>query len=811
MDFRDKDPIISFNPDGDGYDYGIATSDGSAFDVNATKVIDDRTGMILVGKNNPNWKKALEEETQSGNTISKADDGRYYSTKMPKFFSDPIIGEPRVKDTAENVLEQAKIDYKFAMDFKETLGGVEAIKKNWLTESGIKTNIPFIGGLLGASKKSELIDSIERIKNPSLYEKNWDSYTAESTPKSTSFYGIEVSTKTYKTTAEEMLDLQRLSAIQGGKEKYIEKMKQIDKDRIEKHFEYLNTNKSYMYKVLDNASRLPSIMVEFFATGGLASAGSATTKMMAEKILGKLAISSAGKLALKTAGWSGGAIARSAGLGSNTLDTMSQRRLDIVMGLKENENWATSAMIAWGDTVIEAASESAGEGITSIGKYSLDRLPFGSKVTSALESAWIKVTGGNKGEFARKILSTGGYSNIIGEIGEERLGTLLRAITDVDDFGLGKDASMIDRIKAGITQDIENIGVEVGVLAIPAGGQVALGQLLNIGKQKPDFDSTIFDQTSKEAISEVSNEIIADATKEVAPNGKTADNTVIKPTAKPMEATKQVDGTNAAIEQPKTVIRLVTIETANTSKEINQVVEQIITQGIGFNTSARQVDLNEFREALHLDGISSKERISFQQTLQRAKDLNIIADAMNIAAQVNSGVKHIDIYEKAGLVMKAAQIKYQHKLLEQDMDKATDKVDIDSIGAKQDILQKEFDVLTTALFAEGSTAGRLLNSQKLTINQNFDLVSLRNRAKKQKGRELTEKENEKITQLSKDLEMQKSLNDALQKRIDESTAKQFVRQGSIAKFSKMSRSDIDSQLNSLIGRTKQLLEEGCFN
>jgi hypothetical protein len=391
------------------------------------------------------------------------------------------------------------------------------------------------------------------------------------------------------------------------------------------------------------------------------------------------------------------------------------------------------------------------------------------------------------------MLSKGGYSNILGEIGEERLGTILRAITDVDDFGLGKDANMIDRLKAGLLQDIENIGVEIGVLAVPMAGQFALGQVANFGKIKPDFDSTQFDQTETPAT------------------------TPVMATTSPVEATKQEIGINAppkTDKAEKTTIQQkpITIETANTSNEVSQIVEQIITQGTAKpETSARQADLQDDRASLGLDGIASAERKSWQRSLQQAKDLNIINTALRTAAEINSKPRPLDDVETAGFVMKAAQLKKEHKNLIQGMEKLEDKADIDSLSAKINAVEQEFDTITQALYKSGTEKGRALVSQKLTINQDFDLLSLKNRAKKIKGRELTESENKKIEQLSKDLESQKIQNDLLQKKIQDLMAKTFVRDGSIKKYGRMNRAEINSEMDSLIARTKQLLDEGCLN
>ena len=50
-------------------------------------------------------------------------------------------------------------------------------------------------------------------------------------------------------------------------------------------------------------------MIEFAATGGLAKLGSAGTRKFSEKLLGQYAKSKTGQLALRSAGWLGGAAA----------------------------------------------------------------------------------------------------------------------------------------------------------------------------------------------------------------------------------------------------------------------------------------------------------------------------------------------------------------------------------------------------------------------------------------------------------------------------------------------------------------------
>lgn len=768
-----------FDPESDGYDYQAAIDSGNIADEKTKHwgSIDPRTGMVLKGKNHPTWNQMVEEEVKLGNTVIKADNGRYYSVKLPKYLSEAKIAEPETgfEDNTQNVLERANRDFDFAVENNLPLDVFDALKREWATSSGLQKKVPFYGGLYGLYEHSEMIDTAQRLKNPSRYEEAyWYEYQ----------------------DAQTRLPQEKLDEMFGDKEKFIEQFKQQDEKVISAYLKYISTDKTVMNKIATGVSVLPTWAIEFWATGGLASLGDDAARKAGEKILGAYAKTTVGKMAMWSAQISAGGVTRSAGLGHQVLEKMSQRQLDVVLGLREEEGWAMSALVAWGDTVIEAASESAGEGLTTAGGVVLGKLPFGSKVVPALEKAWIAATGGTKGEFARKLFSKGGYSNILGEIGEERIGTILRAVTEVDDFGLGKDASMIDRLKTGLLQDIHNIGVEIGVLSVPMAGQFALSQVAELGRVKSDFDSTQFDQ--KEQLEPTpSAEVIEDITADT--EGKQPPSQ--PPTEKPAERPKEPE-----------ITKPVTIETANTSKEVDEIAKQIISQGIDpTKTSARQADLQEDRASLGLDGIASAERKAWQVSLQQAKDRNIISSALRIAAEINANPRPLNDVETAGLVMKAAQLKREHKSLMQEMDKLTEKADINSKATQIDAVEKEFDALTQAIYKSGTEKGRALASQKLTINQDFDLLSLKNRAKKSKGRELTEKETAALEERAKALDVREKLIAQREKQINEKQVKRIIKEGSISRYAKMNRSEIDLELDSLVSRTKQLIKEGCLN
>jgi hypothetical protein len=968
-----------FDPESDGYDYQAAIDSGNIADEKTKHwgSIDPRTGMVLKGKNHPTWNQMIEEEVKLGNTVIKADNGRYYSVKLPKYLSEAKIAEPETgfEDNTQNVLERANRDFDFAVENNLPLDFFDALKREWATQSGFVRKIPFFGGFAGFAENRKTAAAAERIS------KKWDYATPIG-------FKDEVSERMSGRMAKGDIEYDPyVGSIYADKES--------DEKIVSAYLKYISTDKTVMNKIATGASALPTWAVEFWVTGGLASLGDDAARKAGEKILGAYAKTTAGKMAMWSAQISAGGVTRSAGLGHQVLEKMSQRQLDAVLGLREEEGWAMSALVAWGDTVIEAASESAGEGLTTAGGVVLGKLPFGSKVVPALEKAWIAATGGTKGEFARKLFSKGGYSNILGEIGEERIGTILRAVTEVDDFGLGKDASMIDRLKTGLLQDIHNIGVEIGVLSVPMAGQFVLSQVAELGRVKPDFDYTQFDQKeqleptpSAEVIEDITagteGKAVLEGTGETMPPAPTAEGEIWyhgtpsevlnfgkaskgnelpfgvhftqnkalaedfasgitkgKPTGKtgriietklniknPLdiqkgiykEGTKEFDvlseiakrsgltnvirpykdgnfvgqalytnGTKAELpegtinainpkevlnsaklsaikavlkengydqaikysmfgtrdpmgmgapeytqavaildsklipsqpptekpaEKPKEpeITKPVTIETANTSKEIDEIAKQIISQGIDpTKTSARQADLQEDRASLGLDGIASAERKAWQVSLQQAKDRNIINSALRIAAEINANPRPLNDVETAGLVMKAAQLKREHKSLMQEMDNLTEKVDIDSKAAQIDTVEKEFDALTQAIYRSGTEKGRALASQKLTINQDFDLLSLKNRAKKMKGRELTEKETAALEERAKALDVREKLIAQREKQINEKQVKRIIKEGSISRYAKMNRSEIDLELDSLVSRTKQLIKEGCLN
>ncbi len=329
-------------------------------------------------------------------------------------------------------------------------GFLETLKQEWTDPVRVGNKIPITGALFGIYEMVDVMKSVRRLSDPKF------DYSKPFVPKPT--FGQQVGLlQGFQTPAQK----QPIFFTREG-----------DIKIIENYIERVTRDRTFGGKVAAGISILPTWMVEFAMTGGLASLGKESTKKGMVELLGKYSKTKIGNAAMRAAGWTGGAVTRATlGLPTRVTEKAVERQAQAKIGLREQEGWASSFAKAWGDVVIEAASEEAGAAITGAGAAILRRTPFGSKIVNGLQKAWTTATGGSKGEFARQLFAKGGYSNILGEIGEERLGTILRALTGVEDFGAGPEAGVLQRLAAGLKQDIENLGVEAVVLSVPLAGQ----------------------------------------------------------------------------------------------------------------------------------------------------------------------------------------------------------------------------------------------------------------------------------------------------------------------------------------------------
>jgi ParB-like chromosome segregation protein Spo0J len=345
------------------------------------------------------------------------------------------------------------------------IGFSEEFKNQW-TGKNLITKIPITGGIVGAIESVKIIVIANRATDPNFDYDHFNRFRDEmARGRATGLFGIDRSGP--PSAANRESDLKFIAG-------------------VIKDFEKQQRGRTFGGKVAAGVSQLPTWMVEFMATGGLASLGDDVAKKAGEKLLRKYVKTAAGKAVLKTSRLATGAVVRtSTGLLPRVGEKAVNRQELISLGIAEEEGWATSLAKAWGDVAIESFSEETGGVLTKGAGKLLSKLPFGQRFITTLQNKWVALGFGTSDDFASKVFTKAGYSNILGEMGEERIGTLLREATGVSD----RKGGFGERVWNGMKEDfkLENLGVELVTLLTPAAAKrgMTIGQSLTQGVDVP--------------------------------------------------------------------------------------------------------------------------------------------------------------------------------------------------------------------------------------------------------------------------------------------------------------------------------------
>lgn len=195
--------------------------------------------------------------------------------------------------------------------------------------------------------------------------------------------------------------------------------------------------------------------------------------------------------------------------------------------------------------------------------------------------------------------------------------------------------------------------------------------------------------------------------------------------------------------------RAVPVRESSTTADVEskRVTPESLPEVPESSTSAKKVELAADRAELDLPELPPAERKSWQQSLNEAKPEN----ATRLADEVLNRPRALSDSETASLVVRAQQVKNEHAAKLREIGEATDESTISARRNELETLEREFDQLTQAARLSGTEKGRTLAAQKLTINQDYDLISLVQRAKAAKGRELTPDERSRYEQQSKQI------------------------------------------------------------
>lgn len=619
-------------------------------------------------------------------------------------------------------------------------------------------------------------------------------------------------------------------------------------------------------KVAKGISALPTFMIEFALSGGLAAMGSKAAKKAGTKLIGKYAASKAGKAALATAGITAGGLVRASTLLTPRVgEKAAERQMLANIELKDPETWATSLAKAWGDTVIEAASEETGGLITKgLGKAAstlISKLPKGQQFVTKLGESWVKLTGGTQNEFLKKISTKVGYSNMIGEMGEERIGTILREVTGVSD----REGNMIERVVEGLREDfqLENVGVEAITLVVPGAARTIASRILNatpeeaideegnITFEEPVEEEPVAPTTLEEIPEKVevpkktAQEVADEAIKEPEPlqiAKERAIKTLVDAGRTEISARKTVEGIKTD-KQLKNVMSLVEAEGGAKIEAVKEPITQEVkkkteprppeqtttdrTPAIqkdvadaavvdvtdpAFPTSTKRDSTKEIRERLGLAKVNSKERRSDEQALAEAIKRKIPQKAGRIANEINAGgtERVLSDIEDAGMRVAVAELEIEHEQLMDLIGKEKDDATTKTLSVEAERVENELSSLLNALEVSGSEAGRALRARKVQIGRDFKLTSVLNRAKSAAGKKISKTKRLIFEGLTKRLDVATKKIVTLEKEVRELQAKKLIRRGA-KRFTTLKTQQRRQTIADLASDVNTLLEAGCNN
>ncbi len=266
----------------------------------------------------------------------------------------------------------------------------------------------------------------------------------------------------------------------------------------------------------------------------------------------------------------------------------------------------------------------------------------------------------------------------------------------------------------------------------------------------------------------------------------------------PIEVTKK--------PEPRPPEQTTTEKTPVIQKQVTETVETDFTKA----TSAKQASLAEDRESMGLDEINSPDRRSWEESLRQATKEKIPSKANRIAEEVNANPRPLSDIETAGVVQRMAELKSEHQAAMDDIGETKDGVEVKTKAAEIERIEAEFDALTRAVQLSGTEKGRALAAQKLTINKDFKLISVLNRAKAAAGKKLTAIQNKIFKGLTEKLTKTTKRVETLEAQINELQAKSQLQRGN-KRFRNMTLQQKNRNIQTLANRAKVLLEQGCAN
>jgi hypothetical protein len=226
-------------------------------------------------------------------------------------------------------------------------------------------------------------------------------------------------------------------------------------------------------------------------------------------------------------------------------------------------------------------------------------------------------------------------------------------------------------------------------------------------------------------------------------------------------------------------------------------------------TSARKDQIAADRRELALDELPSPERDAFEASLQRARNDGLDAQAIRIADEIEASPRALTPDETSGMVLRLSDLKKHYRIANDRMKRLADPTEINLQDAEMRRIKEDFDKISKAVDTSGSEKGRALVFQKLTINDDYELLSVLNRAKGAKGQQLTEAETAKIRKLTERVEASEKQLQELETRFRDIQAREIITER--RRSARRTPKQLDDEIGQLTEKARSLLRAGCYS
>ncbi len=357
------------------------------------------------------------------------------------------------------------------------IGFMESLKNTQVREK-----IPFIGSLYTAQRIGLVIHAVRRLNNESLYEQDFERDAAD--------------LKAARQGDPFAIMRPWGPLVTDTKQARIDDIRRVEEWVVELE-ERQRRGITIGGRIAEGIVELPGFMVEFLLTGPFFKSASVTAKTAARKVLGRLADKGVGRLAVRVAGAGFGTLARTgvniprvlAGAAEQMSPDISVTPEGAMVFTEATTSPWSALARSFGDLYIENLTEVSGRAIGEavagasrlVGGKLAKQFPKLSSYTEELAKSWLaKNPSKTISQFLKTTSTKVGYDGILEEMGEERLGSVLRAAT-----GLGEWDDVVP--------SYEDLLVEAGIFSVIPVGIVISRQVPRVKKVVPGGEPIIME------------------------------------------------------------------------------------------------------------------------------------------------------------------------------------------------------------------------------------------------------------------------------------------------------------------------------